>query len=110
MNKVKTPRSDSYQDYLIECLKDPDAAAYIEAILSAEDPEPQLLSSALQDVVDARVKMNNLSDKSKQQHDRLNKLLTESGGAEIYNCVELLDLLGFRVAVTVGARQSESFR
>ncbi len=38
--------------YLIESLKDPEeAAAYIETILEAADPEPQLLSSALQDVV-----------------------------------------------------------
>ncbi|MBO1347647.1 MAG: transcriptional regulator [Hormoscilla sp. GUM202] len=102
MNKVKTPRSDSYQDYLIESLKDPeDAAAYIEAILEAEDPELQLLSSALQDAVDARVKMNQMSSSVKHYHNRLNKLLTESGGAEIYSLVEFLDLLGFRVAVTV---------
>lgn len=102
MNKVKTPRSDSYQDYLIESLKDPeDAAAYIEAILEAEDPEPQLLSSALQDVVDARVKMNQLSGEVKHHHVRLDKMLTESGGAEIYSFVEFLELLGFQVAVTV---------
>jgi len=78
--------------------------------LEAEDPEPQLLSSALQDLVDARLKMNNISDKAKQHHDRLDKMLSKSGGAEIYSFVELLDVLGFRVAVTVGARQSESFR
>ncbi|MBO1347646.1 MAG: transcriptional regulator [Hormoscilla sp. GUM202] len=102
MNKVKTRRSDSYQDYLIESLKNPeDAAAYIEAILEAEDPEPQLLSSALQDVVDARAKMNQMSSSVKQHHDRLDKLLTESGCAEIYSFVEFLDLLGFQVAVTV---------
>lgn len=102
MNKVKTPSPDSYQDYLIESLKDPeDAAAYIEAILEAEDPEPQLLSLALQDVVDARVKMNQLSGEVKHHHVRLDKMLTESGGAEIYSFVEFLELLGFQVAVTV---------
>ena len=63
MNKVKTPRSDSYQDYLIESLKDPeDAAAYIEAILEAADPEPQLPGSTI-------VLLLCGGDKSTQQQD-----------------------------------------
>ena len=47
MKKVKMAIGDSYQNYLVESLKDSEeAAAYIEAILEVENPEPQLLLSA----------------------------------------------------------------
>ncbi|MBC1235810.1 transcriptional regulator [Nostoc linckia z18] len=98
MKRVKTPTSDSYQEYLIESLKDPEeAAAYIEAILEAEEPEAELLTSALKDVIDARLKMNSLSEQAKKKWEQL----SESNGAEIYNLVALLDALGFRLAVTL---------
>lgn len=102
MKRVKMSTSDSYQDYLIESLKDPeDAAAYIEAILEAENPEPQLLASALKDVIDARLKMNNLSEQAKLNWEKLNYLLSHSGGAEIYSMIALLNSLGFKLVVTV---------
>ena len=48
MKNVKMPTSDSYREFLIECLKDPEhAAGYIEAILEEKDPEPELLRNAL---------------------------------------------------------------
>ena len=44
----------NYQEYLIESLKNRSRAAlYIWAILQAENPEPELLVSALQDVTEA---------------------------------------------------------
>lgn len=102
MKKVKMPTSDSYQDYLVESLKDPEeAAAYIEAILEAENPEPELLSSALKDVIDARLRMNNLSEQVKLNWEKLHEILSNSSGAEIYSLVALLDALGFRVAVNL---------
>ncbi|MBO1347642.1 MAG: transcriptional regulator [Hormoscilla sp. GUM202] len=102
MKNVKVQTSYSYREYLIESLKDPEeGASFIEAILEEPDPEPELLRNALRKVVEARAKMNQMSEEAKQHHDRLDKLLTESGCAEIYSFVELLDLLGFRVAVTV---------
>ncbi|TVP61261.1 MAG: transcriptional regulator [Nodularia sp. (in: Bacteria)] len=94
------PTSDSYQDYLIESLQDPEeAAAYIEAILEAENPETGLLTSALKDVIDAQLKMNNLSAPAKLKWEELNQMLLKSGGAEIYSLVGLLDALGFKLEV-----------
>ncbi|WP_323197395.1 helix-turn-helix domain-containing transcriptional regulator [Nodularia harveyana] len=94
------PTSDSYQDYLIESLQDPEeAAAYIEAILEAENPETELLTSALKDVIDAQLKMNNLSAQAKLKWEQLNQMLLKSGGAEIYSLVGLLDTLGFKLEV-----------
>lgn len=102
MKKVKTPTSDSYQNYLVESLKDAEeAAAYIEAILEVENPEPQLLSSALNDVIDARLRMNNLSDVAKLNWERLKQMLLNSSGAEIYQLVALLNTLGFKLSVNL---------
>ena len=100
MTQVKMPTSDRWQDALIESLKEPEyAAGFIEAILEEKDPEPQLLSAALKDVIDARVAMQALSQSAQQKYERLDKMLTESGGAEIYAFVELLDALGFKFAI-----------
>ena len=96
------PKSDSYEEFLIESLKDSQhAASFIEAILEEKDPEPALLSNVVRKVVEARMRMNNLSDSAKSKHDKLDKLLTASGCSEIYSFVEFLDALGFRLAVTI---------
>jgi len=100
MKNVKMPTSDSYREFLIECLKDPEhAAGYIEAILEEKDPEPELLCNALRKVAEAQAESNKLSDSAKQHDEKLDKILTQSGGAEIYTFIELLDALGFRVAI-----------
>jgi DNA-binding phage protein len=100
MKDVKMPTSDSYREFLIECLKDPEhSAGYIEAILEEKDPEPELLRNAFRKVAEAYAKSNQLSESAKQHHERLDKMLTQSGCAEIYTFVELLDALGFRVAI-----------
>jgi DNA-binding phage protein len=51
------------------------------------------------DVVEACASMNKLSESAQQHHEKLDKMLTQSGGAEIYTFVELLDALGFRVEI-----------
>jgi DNA-binding phage protein len=102
MKDVKMPTSDSYLDALIESLKDPEeAAAYIEVALELEekDPQPDMLRLTLKDLVEARVRMNKLSEGAKQSYEKLDKILLETGGAEIYSLVELLDALGFRIAI-----------
>jgi DNA-binding phage protein len=102
MKDVKMPTSDSYLDALIEELKDPENAAInIEVALELEekDPQPDILRLTLKDVVEARVRMNNLSEEAKRSYEKLDKTLLETGGAEIYGLVELLDALGFRIAI-----------
>ena len=48
MKNVKAPTSDSYREYLIESLKEPEeAAGFIGAILEEKDPEPALLRNAI---------------------------------------------------------------
>ncbi len=68
MKNVKMPTSDSWHDALIESLKDPEeAAAYIEVALELEekDPQPDMLRLTLKDVVEARMRSNNLSEEAK---------------------------------------------
>ncbi|WP_341733559.1 transcriptional regulator [Microcoleus sp. EPA2] len=102
MNNVKMPRSDSYREYLIESLKEPEeSAGYLEAILEEKDAEPELLRNAIRKVIEARIRMNALSDAAKQYHERLDKMLTASYGSEIYCFVELLEALGFKLGITV---------
>ena len=64
-----------------------------------ESPEPELLRSALKAVIDARILDDNLSSAAKQHYEKLDKMLAETGGAEIYTLIEFLDVLGYRMAL-----------
>lgn len=101
------PKSVSYQEDLIEFLKQPEAAAaYIEAILEEENAEPELLPLALNNVVEAREGIIQLSDAAKLYREKLQHLLSKTGGEEIYTLVMLLDALGFQLKVTVKSDRS----
>ncbi|MEG4147555.1 transcriptional regulator [Microcoleus sp. Pol12B5] len=90
------PTSDSYHESLIESLKDAEhAAGFIGAIWEEKDPEPALLRNAIRQVIEARMRMNALSESAKQHHEKLDKMLAESAGSEIYSLVELLEALEF---------------
>jgi len=102
MKDVKAPTSRSYQEFLIESLRNTEeAAGYIEVTLTEASDEPKLLQMVLKDVVDSRLKFNNLSDSAQLQWEKLDKMLTESAGSEIYSFVELLEALGFKLEITV---------
>ena len=102
MKNVKAPTSDSYRDYLSESLHEPEeAAGFIGAILEEKYPEPALLRNAIRKVIDARMRMNTLSESAKQHHEKLDRILSESEGSEIYSLVELLEALGFKLEITV---------
>jgi DNA-binding phage protein len=101
MKDVKVPTSRSYDEYFINALQNTErAAGYIEAILEEKEPGFELLAAAIKDVIDARLLMNNLSEEAKLSWGKLEKMLSASGGAEIYALVNLLDALGFCFSVT----------
>lgn len=101
MRNLKTQKSDSYHEYLIESLKDPEeAAGYIEVVLEEGKNEPFLLRKVLRNVVEAYASKNHFSESAKQQHQKLEQILLESDGVEIYTLVSFLDELGLRLAVT----------
>ena len=101
MKDVKVPTSRSYREYLMSCLKDSqEAAAYIGSFLELEEgDEPEYLSSVLQEVIEAQAQMNAVSEEVKSRYEKLDKMLSETKGSEIYALVELLDALGYRIAI-----------
>ncbi len=67
--------------------------------LEAESPDSQLLRAEFQDVIDSRLRANNLSKEAQVHHMKLDKIISESGADEIYTLIALLDALGFRLRV-----------
>jgi DNA-binding phage protein len=102
----KIPFSVSYQDDLIEFLKKPEAAAYIEAILEEKNVEAELLPLAISNMVEARGGMTQLSNAAKLYYEKLKNSLSKTGGDEVYLLVALLDALGFQVNVTLKSDRS----
>ena len=78
-----------------------EAAGYIEVTLTEASDEPKLLQMVLKDVVDSRLKFNNLSESAQLQWEKLDKMVTASAGSEIYCFVELLEALGFKLEISV---------
>jgi DNA-binding phage protein len=112
MKDVKMPTSRSYREYLLSSLKDPErAAGNIEVALELEekDPQPDVLRLTLKDVIEAREQMNNLSEEAKRSYEKLDKILLETGGGEIYGLVELLDALGFRIAIAQSSEEQKHY-
>ncbi len=59
MQDVKTPISDSYHNYLIESLKDPEeAAADLEVALEEGSDQPQLLKKVISNILEAHSQFN----------------------------------------------------
>lgn len=102
MKNVKAPTSRSYHEYLISSLKDPqEAAAYIQTFLESDEEgyDSEILRSALKDVIDARMLSDNLSETAQHHYEKLDKMLAETGGGEIYTLIEFLDALGYRITL-----------
>ncbi|MFB2897084.1 transcriptional regulator [Aerosakkonemataceae cyanobacterium BLCC-F50] len=102
MKNLKMPTSDSYHKFLIESLKNrEEAAGYIEVVLEEGGDQPVLLRKAIRNVVEAWERCDRLSPSTKQLHEKLDRILTESNASEIYTFVELLNSLGFQVTISL---------
>ncbi len=97
MNNVDTKVSDNYQDYLIDYLrKNPQlAAAYLTETLAEENPEPQFLQQAINQVYIALLTDNHL---------KLNDLLTSSEAETVYKFVNLLKSMGLKINFEVSKK------
>lgn len=94
--------SKSYREYLISSLKDfQEAAAYIETFLELNEDgyDPKIFRSALEEVVEARKRSDNFSETAQESCEQLDKILAETGGAEILKLIEFLDALGYRISL-----------
>jgi DNA-binding phage protein len=102
MENAKMPTSDSYQDYLIEALKDKiHAAAYLTAHLEDEEPEPGWLELALSNVFEALGEPNISAEDASLHLEKLDLLLSQNGSATIYALGNWLKVLGLKLTVAV---------
>jgi len=92
------PKSRSYQDKLIETLRDPEeAAGYLSAAFEETDRELFLL--ALRNVADAQGGLSKLAEVTGLNRENLYRMLSDKGNPEFYSLVTLLDALGFQLVV-----------
>ncbi len=97
----------TYQEDLIEALKDPrEAAAYLNAAIEEGDRELFLL--ALRNVAEARGGMTALSRKSKLNRESLYKMLSKNGNPEIKSILMLLQAMGLKLSIEPQTRRSKS--
>lgn len=98
---VNTLVSDSYLDALINSLQDPiESACYLTAIIEAEEPEPELLSLALNDVSKAL-------DQTGASTQSLEAILQKQGTEAIHSLADWLKGLGLKLTVTVDAAEAQ---
>ena len=95
---MNAPRNVSYQDYLLESLKDPvEAAAYVEAALELEDPAALLV--ALRQIA----KAHGIADVARRAdvgEKTLFRALSENGNPTVATLHKVLHAVGLRLSVT----------
>ena len=95
---MNAPRDVSYQDYLIESLKDPvEAAAYVEAALELDDPAALLVS--LRQVAKAHG-MADVARRADVGEKTLFRALSENGNPTVATLHKVLHAVGLRLSVT----------
>jgi len=101
------PRSASYDDLLIEMLKDKDRAlAYLNAAL--DDPDPRIFLIALRSVAQAHGGIGRIAERSRLNRESLYRALSEKGNPSIQTLSAVLDAVGARLSVSKVARRHRS--
>lgn len=91
-------KSIDYHDYLIESLKEPsEAAGYLNAALDDGDIDGFL--EALRNVVEAHGGMTKLSESTSKGRNSLYKTISGNGNPYLRNTNEILQALGFHLAI-----------
>ncbi|MBV6627194.1 MAG: transcriptional regulator [Rivularia sp. (in: Bacteria)] len=99
---MKAPASRSYRKYLIDSLQNRlRAAGYISVMLELDEDgyDAKIFRSALEEVVEARKRSDDFSQTAQQNYEQADKILAETGGAEILKLIEFLDALGYRISL-----------
>lgn len=96
----------TYQEDLIEALKDPrEAAAYLNVAM--EEGNRELFLLALRNVAEARGGMTALSRKSKLNRESLYRMLSKNGNPEIRSILTLLHAMGMKLSVEPQTRKAK---
>lgn len=103
--KSQTAKSVSYQNYLIDSLKDlEEAAGYLNAALEGGDIDVFLL--ALKNVVQAHGGISALATKVKKSRTSLYKTISENGNPYLKSANELLTAMGMHLTVVPNAKRT----
>ncbi|MEW6325099.1 MAG: addiction module antidote protein [Nitrospirota bacterium] len=93
----------TYQEDLIEALKDPrEAAAYLTAAMEEDDRAVFLL--ALRNVAEAHGGMASVAGKANLNRENLYRMLSKQGNPEIKSVLRLLRSMGLKLSVEPKAR------
>ncbi len=88
----------SYQEDLIEALKDPrEAAAYLNAAM--EEGNRELFLLALRNVAEAHGGMAAVSEKAKLNRESMYRMLSKKGNPEIKSILTLLHSMGLKLSI-----------
>ncbi len=91
-------KATSYQEDLIEALKDPkEAAAYLNVAIEEGDREVFLL--ALRNVAQAHGGMSAIAQKTHLKRESLYRMLSKKGNPEIKSIFNLLHAIGLKLTV-----------
>lgn len=93
------PRSQSYQDDLLQALKDPEAAAYVSAAL--EDGDERVFLLAVRNVVEGTIGMTEWANKTQLDRKSLYKTLSEKGNPQLSSIRAILEGLNYRLTIEV---------
>jgi probable addiction module antidote protein len=100
-------RTSTYQEDLVEALKDPrEAAAYLNAAM--EDGDRTLFLLALRNVAEAHGGMAAVSAKAKLNRESLYRMLSEKGNPEIKSIFTLLHSMGLKLSIEPKTRSTRS--
>ena len=100
-------KTTTYQEDLIESLKDPEeAAAYLNAAIEEGDRAVFLL--ALRNVAKARGGMTSIAEKTGLNRESLYRMLSKKGNPEIESIYVLLHAVGLRLAVEPEAQRTQT--
>lgn len=100
----KTSSSISYQEVLINRLKDHEyAVAYLNAAIEESlqgDVESQkLFLQALRNVAEAQGNMSNLAKRARVRRESLYRMLSENGNPALSSLASILHAMGFQLNV-----------
>lgn len=110
MQDVKIPVSDSYHNYLIASLKDPEeAAAYLEVALEEGSDQPQLLKKVISNILEAHSQLNYGYDSNQINREKLDQAVALINYDAIYDFVKLVDMLGLKISIQVKEPEIEEY-
>jgi len=93
-----TKKITSYQEDLIESLKDPrEAAEYLNAAIKDGDKEVFLL--AMRNVAQAHGGMSAIAKKARISRESLYRMLSRKGNPELKSVFSLLHVVGLKISI-----------